>query len=235
MGSPKSSDKCPTCNNSKNASARRDQQQVMISCDCCEKWFHNQCQNLTEQEANLVGKGASRGIKWFCNRCNPSLMIMANDDKTQKKSTEEKIDFIAICVKNLNEKISQPLLNGNSASNIQPPIDEQPYYKALMTNIDNINKAVSDNKENINQSKNILQQTLDQSDAEIRKLNAVLYGLEEKEDQKTSDLINAFMNAECMTKSPSPVSAFRLGNKKDSGPPRPIKMKFNDEGSKWEF
>ena len=113
---------------------------------------------------------------------------------------------------------------------------EQSYYQALMSNIESMNKAVNANEQNIRKSQDFLQQTLDQSDAEARKVNAILYGINEVEQTKAIEQVKELLNNECFSKSPMPVSAFRLGAKKDNTTtPRPIKVKFNDEASKWEF
>ena len=224
--SPRQSDeKCQKC------SKDEIENQVMISCDCCELWFHNQCQNLNKTEANLIAKGMSKGIKWFCTSCCPSLMVMKSNQKT--KTTDERLDMIALSIKSLNDKMSSTT-SARSVTDRNAP--EQSYYQALMSNIESMNKAVNANKQNIRKSQDFLQQTLDQSDAEARKVNAILYGINEVEQTKAIEQVKELLNNECFSKSPMPVSAFRLGAKKDNTTtPRPIKVKFNDEASKWEF
>lgn len=220
MSHKKRDEKCQTC--SKDVI----ENQIMISCDCCELWFHNVCQNLSKTEANLIGKCLSKGIKWFCTSCCPSLMVMKSNQKA--KTTDEKLDLIAMTVKSLNDKISTTTNSGTDNT-------EQPYYQALMKNIATMNKSAEANEQNIKKSQDIIQQTLDQSDVEARKVNAILYGIEEKEQTKAIEQIKEFLKEECFSKSPTPVSAFRLGAKKEGRPSRPIKIKFNDEESKWEF
>ena len=56
--------------------------------------------------------------------------------------------------------------------------------KNFERNIEDINKSVKDNKENIKASQNILQQTLDRTDVEARKVNVLLYGIPETTNTK---------------------------------------------------
>ena len=217
------SDKCPVCGEGES------QNQVMISCDGCVKWFHNNCQKLSKQDAIVIAKCEGKGVKWFCQSCYPAIKLIKPDDS---KTTDQKLDLIALSIKDLNDKIANPV-------NIQSEKAEKPYYEALMKNfeknIDDINKSVKDNKENIKASQNILQQTLDQNDAEARKVNAILYGIPETNNKKTVDELKEFMRHDIFIRSPEPISAFRLGARRDRQQPRPIKIKFNDEESKWEF
>ena len=79
-----------------------------------------------------------------------------------------------------------------------------------------------------------MQKTLDISDAESRKLNAILYGLPENNNKSALNQVTEFLKKDCFTQSTNPTQALRLGAKIESKS-RPIKVKFNDENSKWEF
>lgn len=216
---PKLSDCCRVCN-------KKDlNNQVMISCDSCSLWYHNQCQNLTKPEVNLVSKAEDRGVKWFCNTCRPSLMITTTDQAT---TTDEKLDKITLSIKVLNEKIDQQ-------SN-QVQTYDQSYSDALKVNAENLKKSVDANAQNIVKSQAMLQQSLDVTDAEARKVNAIIYGLPADNTKSVMAQLSDFMSKECFTQSVKPVTAFRLGNKEQQGNrSRPIKVKFTDEKSKWDF
>lgn len=68
----------------------------------------------------------------------------------------------------------------------------------------------------------------------LEKFNAILYGLAEESDKTAVSQITEFLKKECFTQSVNPTQAFRLGTKQENRT-RPIKVKFSDENSKWEF
>lgn len=80
----------------------------------------------------------------------------------------------------------------------------------------------------------MLQQSLDNADAETRKVNAILYGLHGNNEKSVADQVKEFMIAECFMHTPDPLNASRLGAKIENKK-RPIKIKFKYEAEKWEF
>lgn len=62
-----------------------DVSRFMIGCDKCEEWYHGDCINVTELEANKIKK-------FFCNRCRlkePSLEIKYKQKKTHHHHHED--------------------------------------------------------------------------------------------------------------------------------------------------
>ncbi|KAF6017984.1 hypothetical protein EB796_023703 [Bugula neritina] len=88
----------------------------------------------------------------------------------------------------------------------------------------------------------ILQKHLETNQHEARKNNAIVYGIEEKEEMTALNQVKDLMKNYCFQHSDAqpdrqPKSAIRL---RTSGPvdpnrPRPIKVEFTSEASKWEF
>ena len=135
------------------------------------------------------------------------------------KTTDQKLDLIALSIKDLKNKIAYPV-------NIVWKKFKKPYYKALRKNfeknIDEINKSVKYNKENIKVSQSIINKHWTKNDAEARKMNTTLYcGKPETNNKKTVDKFKEFMKHDIFIRSPEPISAFKLG---DCQQPRPIKI-----------
>lgn len=135
---------------------------------------------------------------------------------------DDKLDQITMSINSIAERLE------NQATKFQE--HEKTYAEILKANSDNIQKSLRVNTN----AQTILQKTLDKSDVESRKLNAILYGLPEEENKSASDQVREFLQKDCFTTKISPTQSFRLGIKHDNKN-RPIKVKFSEENSKWEF
>ena len=70
---------CGTCEN-----LILDDTDISIMCDGpCDKWHHIECEEITEEEANLLHAG-KRNINWFCNKCVDKV----NDFVTVERETD---------------------------------------------------------------------------------------------------------------------------------------------------
>ena len=78
----------------------------------------------------------------------------------------------------------------------------------------------------------MLSKDIEKKDADSRINNAILYGLSEGESTAMED-VKRLMNKEFFKSLNPPEQAFRLGRKGSKN--RPVKLKFADEKSKWEF
>lgn len=219
---PKTQGKCANCN--KNADEQKCH--LMIRCDCCEAWYHSQCQDLTKAEANLISCADMKGVRWFCTKCSPILIIKTS---AQASTTEDKLEAINHPVRILTKKFENEFTGKSNLS-----ASNTPYRDALKSNTDEIMKTVTENTVNIKRSQEMLQQSLDNADTEARKMNAILYGLKENTEKPVLNQIEEFLNKECFSHLSGPTSAYRLGVKKDDNS-RPIKIKFEGETEKWEF
>ncbi len=212
----KSNDKCAFC----GKKPAEQKCHLMIQCDCCESWYHSSCQDLSKTEANLISDGEEKGIKWFCHVCKPALIVKTSN---QVVSVDEKLDAIN---KNIKELTAQVV-------NRQSAWSDKSYSEALQSKTDDIVKRVEENTDYVKRQHMLLQQSVDNADAESRKLHAILYGLTES-NAAVVDQVKQFMTKECFLQVSEPITAFRLGAKSENKN-RPIKIKFNDEASKWDF
>ncbi|CAL4191671.1 unnamed protein product, partial [Meganyctiphanes norvegica] len=63
-----------------------DVSRFMIGCDRCEEWYHGDCINITEQEANKIRK-------FFCQKCRetrPGLEIKYKIKKEKRNHNDTK-------------------------------------------------------------------------------------------------------------------------------------------------
>lgn len=94
----------------------------------------------------------------------------------------------------------------------------------------NIKQAV-----NINQSaQHLMAKNNAMNEIEARKNNAILYGIEEKAETTAIQQIEEMLKTELYLHCAKPIQAMRLGKKIESRA-RPIKIRFEDEASKWAF
>lgn len=215
---PKINYKCAKC----NKRAEDQKCHLMIECDCCGSWYHSLCQNLTKTEATLISDGEGKGIKWFCHICSSTLIIKTS---TQARTTDEKLDAISQSIKELTSKVE---------NNRNTPVPEKLYSEALKTNTETIMKCIDENTSHIKWQGQLVQQSIEHTKVESRKVNAILHGLPEKTDKSVDDQVSEFIANECSLRTSTPINSFRLGEK-NASKPRPIKLKFKDEMAKWEF
>ena len=67
-----------------------------MACEICEKWYHIECQNISEQVYEfLVKEGNS--VHWFCDKCNGAaakIYKMVCAVKVKQDEIETKVDFV---------------------------------------------------------------------------------------------------------------------------------------------
>jgi len=88
----------------------------------------------------------------------------------------------------------------------------------------------------------ILQKHLETNQHEAKKNNAIVYGIKEKGEMTALNQVKDLMKNYCFQHSDAqparqPKSAIRLRTSRPVDPnrPRPIKVEFTSETSKWEF
>ena len=74
-----------------------------MACEICEKWYHIDCQNISEQVYEIVFKEGN-SVHWFCDKCNGVAAkiykmvcaVKVKQDKIETKvdSTTEKVEFL---------------------------------------------------------------------------------------------------------------------------------------------
>jgi len=88
---------------------------------------------VSRTDASLISDGEEKGIKWFCQTCLPSLII---SNKTNAKSTEERLDAIHHSIKELSNKIEHHKADS---------MPEKLFSDVLKSNTSTIIKSVDEN------------------------------------------------------------------------------------------
>ena len=195
-----------------------------ISCDTCDQWYHGLCQNLQQAEVTTITKLAEKGVRWHCNEC---LKDMKKDPQYSKARMINQ--QLAVKLDNI-EKLVTTL---TTTTNQKMGEFEKTWADVVKKQTENINQ----NKQVAQQTKVILQKTQQQKEEENRKNNAIVTGITETGDKTALEQIKELMKLDCFSGRNMPVQAIRLGSKADnaSEQKRPIKVRFENETSKWEF
>ena len=74
-----------------------------LQCEICELWFHNACENITDEEFKFLEAHSS--VHWYCEACNKSV---ANVIKlvTSLKTKHEKLELVVDALRKDVTKIS---------------------------------------------------------------------------------------------------------------------------------
>lgn len=226
--------KCNTCNekdcfviNTKNQ--KQKAQSKWIACDLCESWYHGTCQDLLPTEVQSVTKLDTKGVKWYCDTCLP---CMGKTDDENKSSTAQYSNTIGRL-----QKIEQSISQLTKGLTLQKEIVEEKldffkksYAAALQSNSENIQKSLEVNSA----AKHLISKNIQQNETDMRKKNAILYGVPENKEKSTNDLISELAEQQSFQHNKRPLKVMRLGQHTE-GKTRPIKMEFCDEEGKWEF
>ena len=67
-----------------------------MACEICEKWYHIECQNISEQVYEFLVKEGNC-VHWFCDKCNGAaakIYKMVCAVKVKHDEIETKVDFV---------------------------------------------------------------------------------------------------------------------------------------------
>lgn len=221
---------CGTCNKPEcTVQVGNRTSQKWISCDQCSTWFHGMCQGLQAADVNLVIKLEKLGVRWYCDQCRSIIKntIPKNSlPREENSSTLTKLNDLEQMMK----KFTQTYADAAKTNAERILKLEKSCETTLKETSQNIQKAVQ-----INQSaEKMMVQNNQRNEIETRKNNAILYGIEEKENTTAIQEVQELMRFKLYLHCQMPLQAIRLG-KKIENKIRPIKLVFADEPSKWEF
>jgi len=170
-----------------------------VNCDLCQEWYHGMCQDLQNADVSFLGKNDKKGIKWFCNTCCPQIepASIGNEDASlgslaviaANTATSEKLSNIEGLIKNMT--------TANRSLEMRMEKLEKSYAEAVKTNDGGMRKTQEINKS----AQAILQQHLETNQHEARKNNAIVYGIEEKEEMTALNQVKDLMKNYCFQHS----------------------------------
>lgn len=195
-----------------------------IQCDSCRCWYHSLCQNLSKPDFNAIIKLADKGVRWYCTECIKKNVSDISKSPSLPQSVDDRFNKIE---ENIN-KLSKVF---ESSLELKFGDLTKTYAAATKINQESIQQSIAVNTS----ARSILNRSLAQSDAETRKCNAILYGLEDNKEQTANAQIEEMLKNECFKHINKPIQSFWLGKAKEDSKQRPVKVKFEDENSKWDF
>lgn len=211
-----------TVSTGSGANKRENKQKVKsewISCDICSRWFHGTCQGLKPEEVILIVKLNTSGVRWFCSDCAPGLTDKTDHVTLKKLSTIEKM------ITSLDHKVE------SYQSQTTEEVKKLEKSWADVVSGAEITDNIKQIQQNVFNTQSIISKELETKDAEKRKTNAIILGV--AEETSAIEDIKKLMQKDIFKQFDVPEHATRLGTKGDA--PRPIKLRFSTEKSKWEF
>lgn len=231
-------ERCVTCNEKECTmivnGKRKTCPSKWIRCDGCALWYHGLCQELQSTDLNVISKLEKYGVRWYCETC-----VSENSDGNkelashalQHKTTINKLDIIEKSITEMQLTYSA-VLKSNTDEITKLKED---YAKVVGQNMEQMKKA-AESSEN---TKKLIKRQQELNEADARRNNAILYGIEESEELTVIEQVKQFMKREYFKYVNQPVAAIRLGNKNrgagGNNVRRPIKVIFENEGCKWDF
>jgi len=209
-----------------------------VKCDCCDAWFHSQCENVAADVYNfLADHDDERSISWYCRKCRFMLRsVITSIAKLEDahKRVEAKVDRI------LNVVDSKLIDDWPTVEQSHKRLDEK--VDALMNIVEE--KSVDSVKMHDCVEDVVTTQLLQDKDEEDeirkRKSSLIVHGLKESEavvaeDRKSDDneLVEDWfhtLGCDCLSVN----KLVRLGRRSDSSDakPRPLKIDMSSEEQK---
>lgn len=230
--------KCKTCDleecfmkNSKGISQKCTTK--WIGCDLCKDWFHGICQGLQTAEVSFLDKMDKKGVKWYCDTCIEQIEMATKGDQKANLDTLAENTNANSKLKSIEEMISNivtTLNTSNAALNNRMDHMESSYAAAVKSNTEGVQKSIEINSS----ARHLLARNIEQSQADSRKKNAILYGIQPEEGKSAIDQVNEMLSKVCFTHTKQPIKAIRLQTT-GASTTKPIKLEFDDENTKWEF
>lgn len=227
-GVPGKTNHCGTCKKSEcSVQIANKTSQKWISCDQCSIWYHGMCQGLQPVDVNAVIKLETLGVRWYCDQCRPNIAPATNSiSGVENSSMISKLNNLEQTM----QKFTQTYADAARANTERIQKLEQSCETTLKETSQNIKKAVQ-----VNQSaEKMMAKNNAQNEIEARKNNAILYGIEEKENTTAIQQIQELMRLKLYLHCSIPLQAIRIGRRTEDKT-RPILLKFSDESTKWEF
>ncbi len=197
-----------------------------IDCDICQKWYHGTCQGLQVADVNMITKLSEQGVRWYCDKCLPTLSAPTTAYET---TTFKTLKCLESMISKIDEKVSK-FQEESTASIVKIESSWADIAKKNQGEIaKQVNKAVAVSST----TQALITKNIENMENESRMLNAILYGLPESE-ASVMNQIDELMTKEIFKSHSKPIQATRLG-RKTSEKARPIKVRFSDEKSKWDF
>jgi len=203
----------------------KDQVDISILCDTCEKWFHLKCVELQKDEAEFISRLEAKGVRWDCKNCRGVSICPSRSKPTQQSAQLNRIE------KNIDQ------IKSMVSNELGPKFEAMQKTYAM---------AVKDLERNSTVLASAAQKSIKQTEQdqkEIRERNMIIFGVEEgSTKQDTIEKVQKLMQDCHLTTKVGKENLFRLGKMEnvktnDHGEkvPRPLKMCTESKEQKWDI
>ena len=193
-----------------------------ISLDACDQRYYALCLNLQSSEVTTITKLSEKGVRWYCSECSKDTDKDPQFSKTRiiHQQLANKLDNIERMVKTLTNNTDEKMRK----------------FEKKWVDVKKHTENIDQSKQVTQQAKVILQKNNNKK-KKNRKNNAIVTGITKRDGQTALEQIKELRKLECFTGRILPFQAMRLGSKKENMPEqrKPMKVRFEDETSKWEF
>jgi len=200
-------------------------------------WYHGMCQDMSDKDvANLHKLKDKPGVKWFCSSCTLEIemTMKGNGDVGMTSAANNGVMNGKLGkIEDMVMKLADALSSNQAKIEDRMQKLEVSYAQAVSSNLDGVKTAQQLNSD----AKAQFSQILEHQQAEYRKKNAIIYGVEPEAGRTTMEKIQELMEDVSFPTAAKPLTAKRLQTSQSSVgiKPGPIKLEFSDEGSKWTF
>ena len=187
-----------------------------LFCDYCCFGVHIECSGVTAKQFELINSIAGRackGMRWFCPSCQ--------DKPIQEPGSNQKDDLRITAI----EKVCQDMKS--QMDQIYSVLSESAKTKVETKIKTQVEEVLNDHREGENKKTNIILFNLPETNSETDP---------ENEDLKRVKEVVSIMNKDVGTEALHKDNVSRLGKRRPQHKekPRPVKITFNNEETKWK-
>lgn len=205
-----------------------------IGCDLCKEWFHGTCQDLQDLEIKSLIKLDKKNVKWFCDVCITQFETSTSGEdggNLQPLAENAAVNNKLRSIEAMVSKMAATVEKSQSVLNERMEKMEISYASAVKSNTEGVQKSIEINTS----ARTLLARNMEHSQSEARKNNAILYGIKSEENKTAIEQVKQLLQKDCFLHTQEPTKATRLQVTNGGAAPRPIKLEFSDEATKWEF
>ncbi|KAF6017487.1 hypothetical protein EB796_024203 [Bugula neritina] len=181
-----------------------------VYCDSCMMWYHGMCQDMSDKDvANLHKLKDKPGVKWFCSSCTLEIemTMKGNGDVGMTSAANNGVMNGKLGkIEDMVMKLADALSSNQAKIEDRMQKLEVSYAQAVSSNLDGVKTAQQLNSD----AKAQFSQILEHQQAEYRKKNAIIYGVEPEAGRTTMEKIQELMEDVSFPTAAKPLTAKRL-------------------------
>jgi hypothetical protein len=187
-------------------------------CDCCKLWHHSKCEDVSDNNYQLLTEATNPGIKWYCRKCNVGIAPVMDAIallRSKMEDTEKKVFKIDKDVKHISDEVKSLKSRLDTVEKEKKKEQLTDEMKTLKNRLDTVEK---EKKNEVDKQAETVKHV---SDRIQRTKNVLIFGLDEpetnlkneartKDKESMTDLYRHVTRTEIQN---SDFEAIRLGGK----------------------